>query len=103
MATQPEKLRVEHVRLNGRILFARSDLPTFDKNLLRQRDANGFSRTCDLSRTVRPVLDRFDRADLVPWREEDFVTHAKRAGLDSASKDAALIESINVLNRKAQR
>ena len=48
-----------------------------------------------------PAFDALDRADLVTRREENFVTHAKRAGLDAAREDAPLVEPIDVLDRKA--
>ncbi len=50
-----------------------------------------------------PAFNCFDRADLVAGRKDNAVAHLDRAGFDAPGQDAALVETINVLDGKTQR
>src|SRR6266536_2826318 len=77
--------------------------PTGHKNLLRQRDADGFAGRGTLARWRTPTLDASDGAGLVRRREDEFVAYFDRAGFEAAGQNAPLVEAVEVLDGQAQR
>ena len=88
---------------NGGARLQRGHRAALDKDLLGQRDADGFAgRGSSAGRRV-PALDGFDRAGLVGRRKNKSIANFDRAGFDAPGQDAALVKPVNVLDRKAQR
>ena len=99
----PEEAGFETVRLDRRVGFVRSDVSAFDENLLGERDADGLARVRLGLLFAAPILETGNGTRLVVWRKDEFVADAKRAGVDTARDDPAVVEAVHVLHRKTQR
>ena len=79
------------------------DRSALHEQLIRQGDSRriaGFQHV-DLRRV--PALDGTDDARAAGWQEQQLIARLERARFDAPCENTAMIESIDILNGKAQR
>ena len=102
-APEPEQAGFETSEFVGRIGFESGDGSAFDEDLFGERNADRFTGGGVVDGRRVPTFDGFDGAGFAGRREDEAVADFNCAGLDAAGENATFVETINVLDRHAQR
>ena len=101
---EPEDAGAEFAADAGLVVRVGRDLAAFHEDLLGERHAGGAARADDRTGVrTRPVFERAHRAAATAGLEDELVTRADGAGFDAAGDDAAMVETVDVGDRQAQR